>query len=150
MLKDLLIEDNIQFEEVIDDWKDAIAKSAEPLLLNGSVTKDYIEAMVKNIEKLGPYVIVGNEVAIPHARPENGVNQLGMSILKLNKPVHLLDNQANQVKIFICLAAIDNQTHLKALAQLTKLLSNPVKLGILKEARTKQDILNLVAEYSAL
>lgn len=148
VLKDLLTEDNILFEDKIDNWKDAIAKAAEPLLFNGSITRKYIDAMIENIESLGPYIIVGDEVAIPHARPEHGVNRLGMSILKLQESAYLLNNETNRVVIFICLAAIDNKTHLKALAQLTKLLSNPEKLKRLKEARTKQEILDLVAEYS--
>lgn len=148
VLNDLLTIDTIQFEEKYDNWKEAIAKVAEPLLLNGSITSNYIDSMIQNIENLGPYVIVGQEVAIPHSRPENGVNKVGMSLLKLAEPTYLLNEEKNSVKIFICLAAIDNQTHLKALAQLTKLLSDPAKLGELKAAQTKQEIIDLVSEYS--
>lgn len=148
VLNDLLTIDTIQFEEGYDNWKEAIAKVAEPLLLNGSITSEYIDSMIQKIETLGPYVIVGEEVAIPHSRPENGVNEVGMSLLKLSQPTYLLNDENNRVKIFICLAAIDNQTHLKALAQLTKLLSDPDKLGELKVAQTKQEIIDLVSEYS--
>ena len=150
MLKDLLIEENIQFIDKIDDWKDAIKMAAEPLLLNDSITSQYIDVMIENVETTGPYIIIGEQVAIPHARPEFGVKKLGMSLLKLEEATHLLNSEANQVEIFICLAAIDNQTHLKALAQLTTLLSDPIKLKILKEAKTKQDILDLVEEFSDL
>ncbi|WP_203247380.1 BglG family transcription antiterminator [Sporosarcina beigongshangi] len=148
VLKDLLIEENIQFVDACADWKEAISKVAEPLLINDSITQQYIDVMIENVEKLGPYIIIGEQVAIPHARPEFGVNKLGMSLLKLKKATHLLNSEANQVEIFICLSAIDNQTHLKALAQLTRLLSNPDKLKLLKEAETTQDILCLVEEYS--
>lgn len=148
VLNDLLTIETIQFEERYDNWKEAIAKVAEPLLLNGSITSKYIDSMIHNIEDLGPYVIVGEEVAIPHSRPENGVNKVGMSLLKLSEPTHLLNEEKNSVKLFICLAAIDNQTHLKALAQLTKLLSDPAKLNDLKAANTKQEIIDLVSEYS--
>ncbi|KAA0965522.1 BglG family transcription antiterminator [Sporosarcina sp. ANT_H38] len=148
VLKDLLIEENIQFVDKIDNWKDAIKKAAEPLLVSNSITNQYIDVMIENVETMGPYIIIGEQVAIPHARPEFGVKKLGMSLLKLEESAHLLNSEANRVDIFICLAAIDNQTHLKALAQLTTLLSDPIKLGLLKEAETKQDILDLVAEIS--
>ncbi|WP_338652561.1 BglG family transcription antiterminator [Sporosarcina psychrophila] len=148
VLKDLLIEENIQFMDEIENWKDAIKKAAEPLLVNDSITNQYIDVMIENVETMGPYIIIGEQIAIPHARPEFGVKKLGMSLLKLKKSAHLLNSEANQVEIFICLAAIDNQTHLKALAQLTKLLSDPIKLQYLKEAETKQDILDLVSEFS--
>ncbi|WP_172371617.1 BglG family transcription antiterminator [Sporosarcina jiandibaonis] len=148
VLKDLLVEENIQFRDQVVDWKEAVKIAAEPLLLNESITPQYIDVMIENVETTGPYIIIGEEVAIPHARPEFGVKKLGMSLLKLQKSTHLLNNEANKVDIFICLAAIDNQTHLKALAQLTTLLSDPIKLKLLKKAETKQDILDLVVEFS--
>ena len=150
VLKDLLIEENIQFVQKIDDWKDAIKTVAEPLLSNDSITNQYVNVMIENVETMGPYIIIGEKVAIPHARPEFGVKKLGMSLLKLSEPTHLLSGEQNQVEIFICLAAIDNQTHLKALAQLTTLLSDPIKLDLLKKAQSKQDILDLVVEFSEL
>ncbi|SDN61408.1 transcriptional antiterminator, BglG family /transcriptional regulator [Psychrobacillus sp. OK028] len=148
VLKDLLIEENIQFMHDITDWKDAIKKAAEPLLSNGFITNQYVGVMIENVETMGPYIIIGEQVAIPHARPEFGVKKLGMSLLKLSKPTYLLGEEQNKVDIFICLAAIDNETHLKALAQLTTLLSDPIKLELLKKAQTKQDILDLVVEFS--
>ncbi|MCZ2258618.1 BglG family transcription antiterminator [Sporosarcina sp. G11-34] len=148
VLKDLLVEGNIQFVDQVVDWKEAVKIVAEPLLLNDSITPQYIDVMIENVETTGPYIIIGEKVAIPHARPEFGVKKLGMTLLKLQKPTHLLNDEANEVEIFICLAAIDNQTHLKALAQLTTLLSDPVKLKLLKEAEVKQDILDLVEEFS--
>ncbi|MFJ7936045.1 BglG family transcription antiterminator [Sporosarcina sp. NPDC096371] len=148
VLKELLIEENIQFVDKIDNWKEAIKKVAEPLLLNESITNQYVDVMIENVVTTGPYIIIGEQIAIPHARPEFGVNKLGMSLLKLKESTHLLDSEANEVEIFVCLAAIDNQTHLKALAQLTTLLSEPSKLQLLKEAETKQDILDLVSEFS--
>lgn len=150
VLKDLLIEENIQFIDKIYDWKEAIKIAAEPLLLSESITTQYIDVMIENVETTGPYIIIGEKVAIPHARPEFGVQKLGMSLLKLEHASHLLNNEDNPVELFICLAAIDNQTHLKALAQLTTLLSDPTKLKLLKEAKTKQDILALVEEFSEL
>lgn len=150
VLNELLTADTINFEVEYDDWKEAIARAAEPLLLNGSITMDYIESMIQNIETLGPYVIVGDKIAIPHSRPEHGVHKVGMSLLKLEKPTLLLNEDKNKVSIFICLAAIDNQTHLKALAQLTKLLSDPNKLIKIQEAKSKEDILELIDQYSIL
>ena len=148
VLKDLLIEENIQFMDEIGDWTDAIKKVAKPLLTNDSITNQYVDVMIENVETMGPYIIIGEQVAIPHARPEFGVKKLGMSLLKLAEPTYLLGEEQNKVDIFICLAAIDNQTHLKALAQLTTLLSDPIKLELLKKAQKKQDILDLVVEFS--
>lgn len=150
VLNELLTEDTIQFAESIQDWKEAIAKAAEPLLLAGSIQQSYIEAMIENVEKLGPYIIIHPEIAIPHARPENRVQRLGMSFLKLEEPTYLLNDEKNRVKIFICLAAIDSTTHLKALAQITKLLSNKESLQQLFHAKHKEEVLSLINAYSTI
>lgn len=80
-----------------------------------------------------------------HARPENGVKHLGMSLLKLDKPVDLVDKE-HPVRIFITLAAIDNTTHLKALSELATLLGKEEKLEKLLHAKTKEEILSIITE----
>ncbi|MCP3740124.1 BglG family transcription antiterminator [Rossellomorea sp. BNER] len=149
VLNELLTEKMVNVHSRMKDWKAAIALAAEPLIQNHHISPSYIDAMISNIETLGPYVIVGPEIAIPHSRPEKGVHQVGMSLLKLDQPVHVLDSPEHPVKIFICLAATDNSTHLKALSQLTRLLSKPEALTRLKSAQTKDEILKLINEYSA-
>jgi ascorbate PTS system EIIA or EIIAB component len=148
LLNELLTEDMIQFETRISNWKEAIAKAAEPLLKNGYIKQSYIDKMIENVEKIGPYFIIHPELAIPHARPEFGVQKLGMSFLKIEEPTYLLNEEKNAVKVFICLAAIDNTTHLKALAQLTKLLGNKESLKEIFEVKNKEELLNLINKYS--
>ncbi|MGL5042358.1 MAG: BglG family transcription antiterminator [Culicoidibacterales bacterium] len=122
MLEELLTESMMQFVKSVETWEEAITLSAQPLLKNGSIEASYITAMIENVKAFGTYILVGNMIAIPHARPEQGVNAVGMSFLKLEKPVALLGQPNKQVQIFFTLAAIDGQTHLRALAQLSEIL----------------------------
>ncbi|MDR7078432.1 transcriptional antiterminator/mannitol/fructose-specific phosphotransferase system IIA component (Ntr-type) [Neobacillus niacini] len=140
LLEDLLQAETIQVIEEVFDWKEAVRQAANPLLINGSIAASYIEAMIENIETLGPYVVIGPEVAIPHARPEKGVNRIGMSFLKLKKPVYFLNNHDYPVRLLFCIAATDNTTHLKALSQLTELLNEENSIGILKELESIEEI----------
>ena len=147
MLEDLITNDTIQFNK--DEsltWEEAIRLSSDLLINKNYIEESYVEAIIANVKKYGAFIDLGQGIAIPHARPENGVNQLGMSLLKLDKPVYLLDDPNHGVNIIITLAAIDNQSHLKALSQLTKILSDKEKITVLKEATTKEEILNLIKE----
>ena len=147
MLEDLITEDMIQFSDTENlTWEEAIKLSSSPLIKKKYIEDSYVEAIIENVHKFGAFIDLGQGIAIPHARPENGVNQLGMTLLKLSKPVYLLDDSDHGVDIIITLAAIDNQTHLKALSQLTRILSDSEKLKILTEAKTKEDILSLIKE----
>lgn len=148
VLSDLLKEDTIQVVEQLPDWEEALKFAANPLLEKGTIESSYIEAMIANIKTLGPYVVLGPEVAIPHARPEMGVNQVGMSFLKLNEPVYILNDERYPVRLFFCIAASDNTTHLKALSQLTKLLSDKNNIEMLKETESLESILHLFKLYS--
>ena len=67
-----------------------------------------------------------------------------MSLLKVKKPVLLLDDEKHAIQIFVCLAAIDNEAHLRALSSLTKLLSNKENLDALLTATTKEEIQNIL------
>ncbi|WP_091610410.1 BglG family transcription antiterminator [Marinococcus luteus] len=148
MLEELLNEDTIIMEEFAADWQDSIRKASTPLTDNESVNASYIEAMIQNIEELGPYIVIAPDIAIPHARPESGVNRLGMSLLHLQQPVHFSEEAKHQASVVIVLAAIDNETHLKALSQLTELLSEPEAKEKLLNASSKEEIMQLVKTYS--
>ncbi|MBB2480697.1 BglG family transcription antiterminator [Bacillus sp. APMAM] len=144
MLSEILTKDMIQFTDEPLDWKTAIRMAAEPLQKTQKIQNTYIDAMIKKVTDIGAYIYLGKGIAIPHARPEEGVNQLGMSFLRTKTPVLLLDDQERPTDIFICLAAIDNHTHLKALSQLTKFLSNDDSLQALKEVATAEELIKLI------
>jgi PTS system ascorbate-specific IIA component len=127
-------------------WRDAIIKGSQPLVDSKRIEDRYVDAMIKNVEEVGTYIHIGKGIAIPHARPEAGVKEIGMSFLRTRTPVLLLDKEEHQIDIFITIAAIDNQAHLKALSHLTKLLSDKTKLQLLKAAETAEQIIEIIKE----
>ncbi|HAQ6432424.1 TPA: BglG family transcription antiterminator [Enterococcus faecium] len=144
MLSELLTEEMIQLSDQPKNWQEAITFAAQPLLSENKIEESYIKAMIERVEQYGAFIHIGYHIALPHARPEDGVNEVGMSLLKLQQPVDLLDNPAHPISLFICLAAIDNEAHLRALANLTKLLSNKQNLQDLLHASTKEEILAII------
>lgn len=144
VIKDLLTKETIQFASSVNSWEEAIWLGAKPLLENGSITKDYINAMIGNVKGFGPYIVICPYVAIPHAQNQAGVHKLGMSFLKLEKEVCVLDNPQKPVKVFITLAAIDNHTHLRALAQLSNILTNEDTREQLLACSSVEDVMELI------
>ena len=146
MLSELLTKDMIQITEEKLEWEEAIRKASIPLLDQNNIQESYVEAMINNVKELGTYIHVGKGVGIPHARPENGVNKLGMSLLKLKRPTALLGKEEHQIDLIICLAAVDNEAHLKALAQLTKILGNASFINRLKETDSIDEMISIIQE----
>ena len=147
MLRELLIEKNIQITEEVKDWQKAIQLASKPLLDQKYINQAYVEAMINTVITIGPYFIVYPLVAIPHARPEDGVNKLSMSLLKVDQPVKFSEDQDHEVKLLIVLAAEDSTSHLKALSQLTELLSNETDVNSLLNSKSIEEILTVINKY---
>jgi len=148
MLDELLQEECIQLKDQVSDWKEAIRIASEPLLKNQSISDLYVQAMISNVEENGPYIVIAPMVALPHARPEQGVNRVGMSLLRLKQPVSFSEKQVREAQLIIVLAAVDNETHLQALSQLSTLLSEEGNIDRLIDANDKETILRYIKTYS--
>ncbi|MFT8319975.1 MAG: BglG family transcription antiterminator [Bacillus sp. (in: firmicutes)] len=144
MLSELLTIDKIHFTDASLTWEEAIELAAKPLEEQKYITSGYTKAMIDRVKELGAFIHIGKGIAIPHARPEDGVQELGMSLLRVKKPVLLLDKEEHAIEIFICLAAIDNHLHLKALSELTAFLVNEESLARFKGATTPEEIIALM------
>jgi len=144
LLTELLTKDTIQLANFVNTWQEAIHLAASPLLKQHKIEERYIESMIHSIEKHGPYVVITPKVAIPHARHTEGVNELAMSLLSLQKPV--LFGPEKPVFLIIILAATDNVSHLQALVDLTKILQEPNQIDIIITCQHKDDIIKEIQQ----
>lgn len=146
VLGELLTTQTLQLKPHAATWQEAIQLAASPLVELGTVKESYVTAMVDSIEKNGPYVVITPLVAIPHARPEEGVHSLSMSLLKLEQAVDFAPDKP--VQLIIVLAAVDSDSHLRALIQLTNLLNDPANIQKMLEATDKEQLLEIIHNYS--
>lgn len=144
MLKEIIKKEYINFTDLKLDWKEAIKLSARPLVKDGVVKEGYIDNMIENVEKHGPYIDLGKGIAIAHAKNYENINKTGISILKLNVPTYILDDKNHKIDILITLASEDNNAHLDYLAALTRLLSEEKTFVEFQEATTIEHIFNII------
>jgi len=120
---DLLNQENVIIREAAADWKDAIRISVKPLEERGFVEPEYKEAIIANVEALGAYIVIAPHVALPHARPEQGVIKSQLAVTLFRKGVKF-ENKETPVKLFIVLAAENNDSHLETLVMLSEILKD--------------------------
>lgn len=130
------------------DWREAIRIAAQPLVDKQYVEPRYVEAMIRHVEELGPYIIVAPQVAIPHGRPDEGVHRLGMSLLRLEQSVPFSPDHSHDVGLVIVIATVDQESHLKALSDLTRILSVKEQRAALLQATSVGDLLHLLDQYA--
>ncbi|MFD3448149.1 BglG family transcription antiterminator [Microbacteriaceae bacterium 4G12] len=146
VLEELLTSQTIQLQSRVSDWREGIRVASQPLVKLGTIEESYVEAMIQSIEANGPYVVITPGVAIPHARPEQGVRSLSMSLLKLDEAVDFAPGKP--VRLIIILAAADSESHLRALVQLTQLLGEPANIEDILQSSDQSVLLNYIRKYS--
>lgn len=119
----LLKKENVQICEKADDWRDAVRISVLPLERGGYVESRYKDGIIENVEKLGPYIVIADHIALPHARPEQGAIETQISITLFRQDV-VFEGRETAARLFVTLAAKDNDKHLDALAKISELLSD--------------------------
>ncbi|ACV51710.1 PTS sugar transporter subunit IIA [Lancefieldella parvula] len=144
MLSDFLTEDLVQLNIAASSWEDAIRKSVQPLVDNKKVTEGYVDDIIKGVNELGPYIVITEHVALPHARPESGVLEPAIGITVLKDSVEFGSKDNDPVKFLFPLAAKDSEGHLSALQSLVELLSDPDFFAQLEKAQSPKDVVDLV------
>src|SRR5699024_3817891 len=82
----LLPESRIQIRNKVNRLKEAIVEASSSLIEQNYITNQYVEEMIKGIKKEGPYIVISDYIALPHAGFDKGVIQTGMSMLLLKNP----------------------------------------------------------------
>lgn len=129
MLKDILTDNHILIQAHASTWQEAIEVAAKPLIKEDIIEEQYVQAMIQAVEEYGPYIVIGKHLALAHARPEDGVNSLGVSVVTMEQPIHFGNPDMDPVKIIFCLAAVDSYSHLAIMKELIELINDEAKLN---------------------
>ncbi|WP_281672148.1 BglG family transcription antiterminator [Pseudoramibacter alactolyticus] len=146
-LHQLLTKEHIQLEVEADDWRDAIHKSAEPLVQDGYIDARYINAMIKNVETNGPYIVMGKGFAVPHERIESGSIRVGMNLIRLKHPIAFGLEELDPVTFVCTMSAIDHKTHLRAFFNLVNMFNNEDFYRKLTGAQTSAEAGKIIENF---
>lgn len=145
MALDILTKDKIKVQDQVPDWSQAITEAAQPLLEQDYIETGYIDAMIDSVKEFGPYIVIAPEIAIAHARPEDNVNKVGLSLLKLNESINFAEDSHYASLIFV-LSATDNASHLNVLQSLAGLLGNKEVVNQLLASKNSDEIIEIIKE----
>ncbi len=134
MLSDYLSEDRICLQVQAADWREAVQAGGELLVTAGVCEPRYVQAMVKAVEELGPYMVLAPGIALAHARPEDGVLKIGMAILTLAVPVNFGSPENDPVSLVIAFGGVDKHSHINMLQELAGFLIDETNQQMLKSA----------------
>ncbi|AGF58105.1 PTS system ascorbate-specific IIA component [Clostridium saccharoperbutylacetonicum] len=141
MLKELIEKGRISFHDGFDNWEDAIKASCKPLINDGAIEEAYADAIIENVKKYGPYIVIAPNICIPHAQEGVvGVNETAMCFMRTKNPVHFSDDPEQDARLFFVLASTDNEVHLQNLSNMVGLIEDEAVVDKLLEAECKEDL----------
>ncbi|MEX2784040.1 PTS sugar transporter subunit IIA [Streptococcus sp. H49] len=127
------------------DWKEAVRLSVDPLIESGAVKEEYYQAIIDSTDEYGPYYILMPGMAMPHARPEAGVNRDAFSLVTLTEPVVFPDGK--EVSVLLALAATSSEIHTSvAIPQIIALFELDNSIERLIACQTAEEVLAMVEE----
>lgn len=125
-------------------WIEAIQTASEPLLKSGCITTKYVENMIHSVTCDKPIWTIADGLILAHASVEEGVNALGMSLLKL--PESISFNGYMNAGIVVVMATPNREIHLKALYALIDIVENETDFNRMKSADSITEILDIISK----
>jgi PTS system ascorbate-specific IIA component len=147
MLSQWIHDGTIELQDKVESWPQALELCAQPLLEAKTITPDYITAIIEQHHALGPYYVLAPGLAMPHARPEEGAQGLGLSLLKLQHGVNFGSEEHDPVDLIIMLAALDKHSHIEMISSLAELFSSDEDMRLLHQAKTLEEIKNIISRF---
>ena len=120
-LRKLLKKENVKFIERAEDWKEAILQSGNLLVSNKKVTSEYVKEMIDLVEKHGPYIVIEEGIAMPHAGISENVLETGISLLVVKEKVALPEGR--NANIFLSFAAKNKNDNIDIMNDLFELIT---------------------------
>ena len=120
-LKKLLKKENVKFIDEAENWKEAIFQSGDLLVSNKKVTLEYVHEMIELVEKHGPYIVLEEGIAMPHAGISENVLETGISLLVVNEKVSLPEGR--NANIFLSFAAKNKNDNIDIMNDLFELIT---------------------------
>ena len=148
LLENLQENNSIKVQLEAKTWKEAIELCFIPLIEKQVVDKKYVDAVLENVAKNGPYFIINDYVALPHAQSDSLVHGVGFSLVTLKNEIYF-EKDSRPIKILIGLASNSPEIHTSvALPQIVAVFEDQKIIQEIKDSNTKEEILEILKKVN--
>lgn len=125
----------------------ALDITCSALIKHGKVDKSYLEAIKSKHKEIGAYYVLAPKIAMPHARPEDGVNEACLQVTVFKNGVDLESQDNGDVYFSVTLAAMDSDSHIQTIVALSELFQNDDDINAIIAANNENDIAEILKKY---
>lgn len=147
-LIDLLNPRYIHLEMEAENREDAIRQGFLEMKVDGIVSEEYIETIIRDMRRLGPYFVITKHFVLPHALPEAGAYGTAIGISVLKEPIKFGSAENDPVKYIFSLSSTNSELHLQAMNELIDLMADQKFYEMLDCAKQPQEIIQYIYEHT--
>jgi len=147
MIKNILTKDVVLTDVYVNDWRGAVKVCGKLLVDTHKITGQYIESMTRTVEKFGPYMILLPEIALFHGRPDEGVNEICLSLVTFGEEVGFKEFGNEVIRAAFAFGATDENSHIEVLREMALLLQDEIFIDLLKNHGNKNQIMDIINKY---
>ncbi|EDL55826.1 MULTISPECIES: PTS sugar transporter subunit IIA [Vibrio] len=125
----------------------ALDITCSKLIEQGKVEPSYLEAIKVKHKEIGAYYVLAPKIAMPHARPEDGVNEQALQITVFKNGVDLESEDNGDVYFSVTLAAMDSDSHIQTIMALAELFQNDEDVDAIIAADNEAAIVEILKKY---
>ena len=134
-----------QYVQYIDQehvsWQNMIQMAGQPLLDDGLIAQKYVDEIITTCTEKGPYMNIGPNIVLAHARPLPSTKKAVMALLLSKQPAALLDDPAHTARLWIFLATPDDRSHIELIQKLATLLMDANRVQRVLAANSQEELL---------
>ena len=132
-----------QYVQYIDQehvsWQNMIQMAGQPLLDDGLIAQEYVDEIITTCTEKGPYMNIGPNIVLAHARPLPSTKKAVMALLLSKQPAALL---AHTARLWIFLATPDDRSHIELIQKLATLLMDANRVQRVLAANSQEELLS--------
>lgn len=144
MLKELITQDVIRCNAHAANWEEAVRIAGALLVDAHKCEASYVDAMVETVHKFGPYIVLEEGIAMPHAQSRDNVAETGISVVTLQEPVCFGHDEYDPVSVLIGFCSPSSNGHMGCLSELAQIFDDEEiisKLSACNDAREVKELL---------
>ncbi|MFI3254766.1 MAG: PTS sugar transporter subunit IIA [Eubacteriales bacterium] len=140
---DFMTEDMILLEDSSKTIQEVLGKTGKLLEAQGCTQSTYTQNMVESFDNYGIYMMIDENVAIPHTKNTGNVEKTGFTFLRLAQPIAFEDRE---LSMFFTFCTRNNKEHLEALILIADIIKDPVAKKSMETLESPKEILAFLAK----
>ena len=142
-MEELVSLDKIKAQVEAFSWQEAVFAAGQLLIDSGDIEKAYLDDMVRSVEQYGPYMVISKGFALAHAAPCEAVKRSAVSLINLKEGVEF-GSPNDPVKVVMCLACVDKESHIGQLQKIARKLMVEGTIDKLAESETAEELYRII------